>query len=392
MKQTITTLLIFLSAFCATADNTVTISMITTAQGRQIYELEGHAAMRITVGDSIDYVINWGLFDFSAPNFVGRFVSGETDYMCGAVPTDYFLYCYKKEGRTVYEQKLDIPQDVARKILDLVNKNLTPPNNVYRYNYIKNNCATQPMAIIEKALGQKLMYQDYMPEISTYRQAMGYYHRNYPWYQFGIDIALGCGIDHQISPREKVFAPTMLTHLLSSATYTFDGKQKKIVSTTVIYGDENADITCSPTPWRQSPMCVAIVILILAAIVTVYDLRRKVVSLWMDTVIYVPVILCSLLLTFLIFKSTHEATSPNFNYLWLSPVSIAILPLMWINKSKMLAVSPILLNFVCLIAYLIVISIGIQTANPAFIPIVIALLLRSYTYLYIARWQRKNKN
>ena len=55
-----------------------------------------------------DQVINWGLFDFEAPNFVYRFVKGETDYMCGTVPADYFINSYLRDGRTVTEQILDL--------------------------------------------------------------------------------------------------------------------------------------------------------------------------------------------------------------------------------------------------------------------------------------------
>lgn len=75
------------------------VSLLTASPGSAIYELDGHTGLRIA-NDSLGYdqVINWGLFDFEAPNFVYRFVKGETDYMCGTVPADYFIN--SSPGRT----------------------------------------------------------------------------------------------------------------------------------------------------------------------------------------------------------------------------------------------------------------------------------------------------
>ena len=56
------------------ADDDVRISMLTARAGADIYQLEGHTALRIQTPERGDYVVNWGLFDFDAPNFVYRFV------------------------------------------------------------------------------------------------------------------------------------------------------------------------------------------------------------------------------------------------------------------------------------------------------------------------------
>ncbi|MDE7025198.1 MAG: DUF4105 domain-containing protein, partial [Paramuribaculum sp.] len=46
-----------------------TVSLLTCAPGCNIYELEGHSALRFKSG-TFDIVANWGLFDFASPNFV----------------------------------------------------------------------------------------------------------------------------------------------------------------------------------------------------------------------------------------------------------------------------------------------------------------------------------
>lgn len=371
-------------------ENKIDISIFTTAQGNDIYELEGHAAMRIRKGSGFDYTINWGLFDFNSPNFVYRFVKGETDYRCGAVPTEYFFKSYEREGRTIFEHHINVNDEVALKIYNLVSQNLTPPNDVYRYNYVRDNCATRPMEIIEKAIGQKIEYEDVDPKLDTFRKIMSFYHRNYPWYQFGIDIALGSGIDSRITAHDKVFAPVLLTKLLDTATYSTSGTKTKISDKKTIYGDENADITEAPTPWYLSPIFISLIFFIITLRITIRDIKRKKYSKWFDTTIYIPLTLGGLLLTFLIFISTHEATSPNYNYLWINPIGIIIASCIWIKKAKLLAISAIMINFVALIAYVAVTFMDIQAANPAFYPIIAAILLRNYTYLTFAKWQKVN--
>lgn len=67
-----------------TADST-DVYMITCAPGNESYSIYGHTALRIAIrGSDFDMVYNWGIFDFSTPNFVYRFARGRLDYMLGA--------------------------------------------------------------------------------------------------------------------------------------------------------------------------------------------------------------------------------------------------------------------------------------------------------------------
>lgn len=56
------------------------------------------------------------------------------------------------------------------------------------------------------------------------------YHANYPWYQFGIDLALGSGIDQPVggyrNRRGLAFAPILLAGMLEHSTFKADGLSK----------------------------------------------------------------------------------------------------------------------------------------------------------------------
>ena len=63
------------------------ISVLTCSPGDEIYSLFGHTGLRYkNDAKDIDVVFSYGYFDFDSPNFVWRFIIGETDYIVGAVP------------------------------------------------------------------------------------------------------------------------------------------------------------------------------------------------------------------------------------------------------------------------------------------------------------------
>ena len=84
------------------------VYLITCAPGTASYSIYGHTALRISMQSTqFDMVYNWGIFDFSTPNFVYRFAKGKLDYMLGAYSYERFLEEYVAEGRAVWSQRND---------------------------------------------------------------------------------------------------------------------------------------------------------------------------------------------------------------------------------------------------------------------------------------------
>lgn len=361
------------------------ISVLTCYPGSEIYELEGHSGLRIS-NDSIDMTVNWGLFNFAAPNFVYRFVKGETDYSVGAEPTHYFLYRYMADGRRVVEQVLDLTPEESNKVVELVNRNLQPANRIYRYNYVKDNCATRVYRIIEQATDDSIAFAPAPEAVTgtnpTIRNAMRSYHTNYPWYQFGIDLALGSGIDRHASNRDQGFAPASLEKMLDGATV---GERQLVSSTNILVEGSPEGGPLEATPWYLTPLfwCWAVAVIVIA--LSVRDLRRRRLSRWLDTILYTLFGLDGLVLTFLIFVSVHEATSPNWLYLWLNPLCLLAAAGIWIKKLNKAVFYWQIVNFVALITLTILAAVGVQSLNAAFYPLIICDLARSLTYIKLYR-------
>lgn len=376
--------------FAQTNDSTTVISLITCAPGADIYELEGHTAMRIRNAEQ-DYIVNWGLFDFAAPNFVYRFVKGETDYMCGAMPTERFISYYAHSGRQVTEQVLDLTPQEIDKIVAAVNKNLLPENRVYRYNYVKDNCSTRPLSIIETSLEDTLRLAQAPSELTgtnpTFRSVMRRYHRNYPWYQFGIDLALGSGIDYPITNHEAAFAPDLLMRMMHFAAA---GNRQLVSGTNILYA--GADATEPATPWFLTPLAAFSLLFIIVLAITWHDNRRRSVTRWFDALLFTAFGLTGCLLAFLIFISTHEATSPNLLILWLNPFCLLVPVCIWFARCSRFLIWYQIINFAAICVMIILMPVMNQSINWAFIPLWACDLLRAWNYIHITKCERKRKN
>ncbi|MCM1293334.1 MAG: DUF4105 domain-containing protein [Bacteroides sp.] len=366
------------------ADTTLSVGLITCAPGSQIYELEGHSGLRLRYS-GIDVVVNWGLFDFASPGFVYRFVKGETDYSIGISPTPYFLLPYQMDGRKVTEQTLNLTTVQKVRLIEAVETNLKPANRIYRYNYVKDNCATRPLAIIEQAVGCTIEMPKAAAQLGpspTYRSEMRYFHANYPWYQLGIDIALGCDLDKTIDRRATIFAPVILEQLLSDATIILDGRtQPLVVSTTTIIDDGGVPAIENPTPWYATPLCVMTLLLVVSIVITIFDRRRHCSSRWFDAILFTNIGFAGIIVAFLVFISTHEASSPNWILLWLNPLAFCVILFQWSGKTRKIVRIYHAFNTLAIIVLAIIFLCGIQIANPAFYPAMAATIIRSINYL-----------
>lgn len=360
------------------------VSLLVAEPGTEIYELEGHAGLRI-VDDDGDYTINWGLFDFSAPGFVYRFVKGETDYTTGAWPTPYFLDSYRCQGRQVQEIPLNLTPPQAEKVKTLIIENLRPENRVYRYNYVKDNCATRPLGIIERATGDSITMSypsEWSGKTVTFRDIMKYYHRDYPWYQFGIDLALGSGIDYPLTPHEMAFAPVLLPTLMAGAS-TAGQPMVSQSPTTLIHSASSQSPT--PTPWYLTPMAMGVAVLAITIFVSICDIRRRRVSRWFDCILFSALGITGCVITFLVFLSAHEATSPNWLIVWLNPFCFIGGMLIWLKSCQKVVLCYHFVNFVALLILSFAWPMLGQAGNIAFIPLVAADAIRSASYIYINR-------
>ncbi|MDE5934459.1 MAG: hypothetical protein K2G95_01680, partial [Muribaculaceae bacterium] len=105
-----------------------------------------------------------------------------------------------------------------------------------------------------------------------------------------------------------------------------------------------------------------------------------------DTIYFNLAGTAGLLLTFLIFISVHYATSPNWLYLWLNPLCFMAGTLIWIKKCRKVVILYQIVNFAAIAALGIAVICGAQMLNFAFIPLLVADILRAIVYIRSAKW------
>ncbi len=367
------------------------ISLITCHAGSVMYELCGHTAIRIQLADE-DIAVNYGLFEFQTENFALKFLKGETDYRVGAYPFNIFMRHYLSENRRVVEQQLNLTPQQAWRMYYLLEENLRPGNCVYRYNYVKNNCATKPIDIIEQAVGSEITFTEPLIDGAStwsYRDEMRHFHQNYPWYQLGIDMALGSGIDYQLATREKMFAPMALESMMRGATVidSIGNKINIVAKETTINPGTPAQLP--PTPFVLSPNFIFLLLFGMALFISAQDIKRKRITHWFDSAIYGSYGFVSLLLCFLIFVSVNEATSPNYLILLLNPLCFIPAICAWSKKCSAIVLSYHMINIVALILLSVILLTHIQSGNPAITFLIGTSLLRSAVNLQISRCNAK---
>ena len=382
-----------LSATSQSLHDSVSVALITCHPGDQVYELEGHTALRIILPDGTDMTVNWGLFDFNSPNFLYRFVKGETDYRMGAAPTQHFLTQYAREGRRVDQTPLNLTPRERDRLVSLIDSTFRIGSPVYRYNYVLDNCATRPLDYIAMAIGAPVQLTDTTALAhragNTFRSDMTAFHSNYPWYQFGIDLALGSLIDRPLAPGQHAFAPVSLAVMLQGSLRPAPDDPSHLIplagATTTLLPD-NGGGPDGPTPWFLTPLAVCSLFAIITLAISLHDLRRRVISRWFDTIYFSIMGLAGLLLTFLIFISVHYATSPNWLFLWLNPLCFIGATLIWIKKCRKVVILYQIVNFAAIVALCVAAICGAQVLNIAFVPLLVADAARAAVYIRSAKW------
>jgi len=351
------------------------ISLLTCAPGDEIYSYFGHTALRINDPKSgIDFVFNYGLFSFDAPNFTWRFMKGETDYMIGGERMPSFINSSMEEQRSVYEQVLNISPTEKQTLFDALVENAKKENRVYRYRHFSDNCSTRVRDQLEKCVNHQLQYDISQDKKLTYRQLIDQCVPVNSWNGFGIKIALGIPCDHITTFSGKMFLPGYLMRSMAGATVIRDGTSVPFVSAvTTIYQAKQINQGFDFT----SPVIVVNLFFLIVSGLTYFEYKRKRRMIWLDFLIFLSLGLAGFLLTFLCFFSLLEATGSNLNLIWAFPTHF-IFALLWLIPSLRPGLTWYLKFTACtILLFLVSMPFLPQTFHWLIIPLCLVIFMRS---------------
>ena len=167
------------------------ISVLTCGTANEMHTLFGHTALRIKdIDQNLDVVYNWGMFDFRTPNFLAKFVKGNLLYYLDVDSFDDFLYNYTVDNREVVEQVLNLSSTEKSKIWTEINRQLKGNDRYYTYGFIRNNCTTKVVDVINKAI-EKPLSADFPSNNHSYRYILNEGLDHHYFEKLGINLLFG---------------------------------------------------------------------------------------------------------------------------------------------------------------------------------------------------------
>ncbi len=377
MKRTALLSVLFTMLLCqftrAQVADSTDVYLITCAPGDETYSIYGHNALRICIrGTDIDRVYNWGIFDFSTPNFAFRFAKGRLDYMLGSYSYDTFIHEYITEGRAVWSQTLNLTTAEKEKLFALINENLKPENVKYRYDFFFDNCATRIRDILVASASDTIIFP-VKEKQKSFRQLVDPNQKVLPWIDFGADMLLGLQADRKASPADEMFLPAYLMENLAASVIVHDNNREPIVGEPVTVVDLPP---ASPAGPAWMPQLVFYLVLLFVILVTFIP-GKPLPGRLTDIVLYIIYSVLALLLIFTNFFSEHDALHFNLLILGINPLIPVLTGYILAGKKA------VMLSRIALIISLLWIPVSLiagQGINPALIPLVLIIMVRLFRH------------
>ncbi len=358
------------------------VSLITCGRGaEEVYSAFGHSAIRVVDPvNRIDYAYNYGVFDFSQPNFYLNYTKGLLLFKLGVYAYPDFVSSYVYYNRWVTEQILNLSQKQKQDVFSYLEWNALPENETYRYDYFYNNCANKVRDVFAEVLKDSIQFDSsYITTDYTIRQLTDLYLTDQPWGDLGIDICLGLPMDKKATPYEYMFLPDYVASSFDHATIRSNGEELPLVRQKIpVFVNVPQEVTKAPiSPWVAFGGFLALTLGL-----SIFDWKRRKASLWFDVILFTVLGAVGVLLLLLWTATDHAAAAKNFNLLWALPTHLIVLGV--ISKKT----RPFLRKYFRVIALasgvlLMGWSFLPQLMHPVLVLLVGAIAIRAYV---LSRW------
>lgn len=352
------------------------VSLITCSQGNELYSIFGHSAIRVndpSIG--VDWVFNYGTFDFSDPNFYPNFVRGKLNYILSVSNYEHFEYTYIYENRFIYEQQINLTPQEKQQLLDSLSINYLPQNRYYLYDFLFDNCATRIRNIFVEAVPRTIVLNDSMyGESMSFRDLLMPFVVEKPWAKLGINLLLGVKADRIATPWEYMFLPDYMMDAFQYARFHTDTTLYPVVKekATLLVGKKLPRNT-----FRNSPLFVFMAVFLIAAGLTIWDVRKRKYSRWVDAVLFGVIGLLGIVIAFQWFGSEHAVMANNYNLLWAHPLHFLAAIVLLIKSSARFLKYYFLINMALLLLLMICWFLLPQSLPFAVFPLVASMAIRS---------------
>ena len=363
----------------------IRISLLTVDPGQKFYSVFGHTAIRVSIDSSnysvaehtairtffseYDIVYNYAMFTFSSDLYF-NWLRGRMVFQMSKEMYDIFMTKCVREKRSVREQVLEMDSTQIMFIIRSLEHDYNPKNRYYRYMFFDDNCTTRIRDLILQAYDNVTLPKSH--GALTYRGQIHPYLKQYPWRKFIIDIVSGLSLDLEIDIYKQMFLADNINDIFARTL----SHGQPIVKETINIFDNGQSVVQSSC--LITPAVVCFFFLALSFLLSIFERYRR-FSLFFDFFIFLIVGIIGVLITYFWFFSDHTTDlADNLNIIWALPTHFVV-AFFLLFKRHFIFIHKYFLITAIISAFLIASWIFLpQRLNPALIPLVLAIVLRSW--------------
>lgn len=318
MKRLILIILATAITAGARSQDSLSISLLTCSQGRDVSSAFGHSALRVKdYNNGRDFVFNYGTFSFEEPHFFLRFLKGDLNYFLSVNSFNAFKRSYDAVGRGIVEQPLNLTKAQAAEIYAFLLDNYKPSNRYYLYDFLQDNCATRIRDIFDR---NGFSVSDTLTGY-TYRDELQRLVGDRRWMMFGIDLILGAKTDRKITVRESTFLPDRLSEVLTAYSNTeIDGEPLASSPSRISMPARGPGKLKEVLSKATSPFTVFTLLFILYLVIYLRSSNKWKFMNICSTVTYIILGTGGVIICLMWFATNHVWTENNWNLIWMNPL------------------------------------------------------------------------
>ncbi len=355
------------------------ISLLTCDAGAELYVAFGHSAFRVQDStNQIDWVYNYGTFNFNTENFYVKFCRGQLPYFVSVSSFEHFINSYIEENRGIFEQQLNLTQEQKQKIFDFLEWNRLPENKFYHYDFFFDNCASRLRDILAKQLDNQVVFDTSLYEKNTtFRDLLDQQlNENFRWESLGINLVLGQKTDNLISHWTMMFLPRYLKRAFAKAKILSDGSYKPLIKKEHFYFE--AAKKTKNSYFFLSPNVILWNIFVILLLISGIEYHRQRIFYGIDATLFFIVGIFSVLFILLWFFTDHKTTVQNWNLIWALPTHLIVAFFLLKKEKKNYIKIYFLITSLISLTSLFVWAIIPQRFDIALIPLLLTLAFRSF--------------
>jgi hypothetical protein len=214
----------------------IKVTILTFGPGTHPFFKFGHNAIWISDPSRkeprTNLVYNWGMFSFGDPALLPKFVLGR--FMYWMEPQSYrgTLLGYKREGRSIDAQELDLDAATKLELVRLLEENAKDENKYYKYDYYRDNCSTRVRDMVDRISGGGVKAVTGGPARLNFREQTSRLTADLPWEYVALNLVMGDLIDKPRTQWEESFIPMEFQKVLRDVKIVgADGVERPIVKT-----------------------------------------------------------------------------------------------------------------------------------------------------------------